>query len=367
MAQQQKKEEQGVAFPLTDKGDRATTNTNKKIFSTSISSIDPSAALTLENEPNWRSKYNKYILENVRLSLTSPENAVTIARAGLDWMYKNFDFIRGDKVYKLEQALQEIKDQPFHTGFVKGEKPKPASYEFVVPYKGKELKGEALISQLRKWAQYGTIEPTAETAITQVATNKQMIDLSDTYFVLVGAGAAMGPYSVLMSLGANVVALDIDRPGVWQKLIKIAKESSGTLAFPLKKNPSELKEDEYPNFAGADLIAQVPEILNWLKTVYTDKRLIIGCYVYLDGERHVKVALACDALMKGICEVKKDTVLAFLCTPTDVHVIPKEAHQAALSNYNEASLFNLLLTPIRLLGGRKYLVKNAEPPVKAKV
>jgi hypothetical protein len=38
----------------------------------------------------------------------------------------------------------------------------------VVPYKGKDLKGDALLAQLKKWADYGTIEPDAAEAIASV-------------------------------------------------------------------------------------------------------------------------------------------------------------------------------------------------------
>jgi len=33
------------------------------------------------------------------------------------------------------------------------------------------------------------------------------VDLSDRYFVLLGAGSAMGPYSALLALGANILQL----------------------------------------------------------------------------------------------------------------------------------------------------------------
>jgi hypothetical protein len=37
--------------------------------------------------------------------------------------------------------------------------------------------------------------------ILKVVRDKKWADLSDQYFVLMGAGSAMGPYSVLLSLG----------------------------------------------------------------------------------------------------------------------------------------------------------------------
>jgi len=85
----------------------------------------------------------------------------------------------------------------------------------------------------------------------------------------------------------------------------------------------------------------------------------------LDGENHVKVVLACDAIIKGLTESRKSGV-AFLCTPTDVHVITDDARKSALANYNSLGWRNLLVLPIRLVGGNKYLTKNALPAIKAK-
>lgn len=48
-----------------------------------------------------------------------------------------------------------------------------------VPYDGKVLEGEALRKQLNKWADYGTIEPTARDAISYLIDNPKQLDLSD--------------------------------------------------------------------------------------------------------------------------------------------------------------------------------------------
>jgi hypothetical protein len=174
----------------------------------------------------------------------------------------------------------------------------------------------------------------------------------------------MGPYSILMSLGANVIAVDLDREGIWQRLVKIATNSPGTLIFPMKVTQGSMSTDEICKNAGGNLITHVPEILNWLKTVAPGKELTVGCYVYLDGEAHVKVALACDAIMKQLAETRK-AGLAFLCTPTDAHVITDEARRAAQSEYGSFGLGNLLLRPVRLVTGKTVLAKNALPPIKS--
>lgn len=356
---------EGITFPVTAKGDRSTTETNKKTWSASIGAVDSNAGNQVLGERNWRHKYNKYVIESVQKGLQSPDSAINAAQAGLDFLHKNFEFIRGEEKMTLEEAMKHYKGS-FETGFIKGTKPKPEKFELEVPYKGKTLKGESLIQQLHKWADYGTIEPSAAEAIIEVVKNPQWVDLSDKYFVLLGAGSAMGPFLVLMALGANVIAIDLDRSNIWKRLISIAKDSCGTITFPLKVAQASISTDEelYQN-AGSNLITQTPEIFNWLKDLYPEKSLIVGCYVYLDGEAHVRVALACDAIMKGLTETRQGVSLAYLCTPTDVHVIPDEARREMIKNYSGFSLANLLVMPIRLFGGNRYLAKNVLPQVEA--
>ena len=51
----------------------------------------------------------------------------------------------------------------------------------------------------------------------------------------------------------------------------------------------------------------------------------------------MQVSLAMDAICRDLCDKRKGTSLAYLCTPTDLHLIPKEAHDAAAMNYKEFS------------------------------
>jgi hypothetical protein len=102
-----------------------------------------------------------------------------------------------------------------------------------------------------------------------------------------------------MKLGANVIAVDIPRPQMWQRLISIAENSCGTLYFPIKTKLSEnASSAELADNAGCDLISQAPEVNAWIDTLFPDKKLVVGTYVYLDSEMHVRVALACDAIVQ---------------------------------------------------------------------
>ena len=195
---------------------------------------------------------------------------------------------------------------------------------------------------MNKWVEYGTIEPSAGSAIINCIDNPGWTDLSDRYFVLLGAGSAMGPFLLLMALGANVVAIDLDRSFIWKRLLSIAKKSSGTITFPLTMEQSAYNtDDELYAGAGCNLFTHTPMIKDWLLDLYPGKSFTVGSYAYLNGALHVQVSLAMDAITKALTEKRPRTSLAYLCTPTDIHLIPKEAHDAAAENLKTFSLIKV--------------------------
>jgi hypothetical protein len=138
---------------------------------------------------------------------------------------------------------------------------------------------------------------------------------SGKHFVLLGATSAMGPLRLLLDLGASVIAIDINRPHVWSSLLALARSSSGTLTFPLSAEQSTLQDDAaLAAAAGANLLTQTPEILDWLKGVFLKEPLVVGAYAYLDGELHVRVSLAMDAIIKVfVCAISFLALLITAC------------------------------------------------------
>eukprot|EP01028_Stygiella_incarcerata_P013333 TRINITY_DN82173_c0_g1_i1.p1 TRINITY_DN82173_c0_g1~~TRINITY_DN82173_c0_g1_i1.p1 ORF type:complete len:553 (+),score=166.48 TRINITY_DN82173_c0_g1_i1:185-1843(+) len=360
----------GVLFPETDRGDRSTSFGGKRAFAAAVGAVDPAAAEKVKKEKNWRFGYTKHIIRNVQESLRSPQAAIKIARSGLDYVHASFEFATQDgSIMPISEAMRSIKGS-FETIIIKGDKPLGET-SLKVPYwpfssKSKRdqstLEGDALRAKLAEWVSRGTIEDSARTAIERVVDRDGALDLSDEYFVLLGASSAMGPLELLLSYGANVIAVDLDREGIWKKLISAVRNSPGTMIIPMKKSPSECKtDDEVAANAGCNLLTQPAEISNWLKSLCPNERLIIGGYAYLDGELHVKVAVAMDAIMESVCEARKDTMLAFLCTPTDCHVMTKEAHTAAIENFKKAPWWMRLISSV---SGGKYLERNVMDPVR---
>jgi hypothetical protein len=99
-----------------------------------------------------------------------------------------------------------------------------------------------------------------------------------------------------------------------------------------------------------------------LLSVHKEKPLTVGGYAYLDGALHVQVSLAMDAIMQALYKQRKNVGLAYLCSPTDVFVIPKASRAAMLSNLGKAPLWQKLVST--LTGGR-FLEQNAVPEVKS--
>lgn len=380
-------------FPPDSKGGRSTTIAGKNIIAAALRGYQGghAAAVEVENEKNWRFGYNKHINKLVELSLSSPKAAKDIAEAGLSYMYKNFEFIstEGEAAVPFIDAMSQAScaSSEFHTGSIEGMGKKDA-LSLKVPYNGgytssnrkgptleHMLTGADLKAQLGRWVQKGVIEIDAAQSIGIVNDyfdNGQ--DLSQCYFILIGAGSAMGPFNKLLELGANIIAIDI--PGkwgqktvdLWKRLMHTARNSPGSLFFPLSKPQTSCHGDiDLCQSAGADLLKQPMMIKTWLSSVLRKvpegAPLTIGNYTYLDGALHVKLALAADSIMKSLRNEYPQMAVAFLCTPTDTHLMPQEAHVVAENNYAYHGVGWFIEKMIQGITFGKKLVKNALTPI----
>lgn len=342
---------QGLVFPTdAETGEVSTSNTGKAVFAASVAGVMKPAAEAIMATKNWRFGYARHVVEHVKIASQSPRTALAVAQAGLDACYNTFRFVRDSDKFdgSLAEALEHFKGS-FELGHVKGTKSAPAAgYTLEVPYNGGVLSGAALEAQLNKWAQYGTIEPSCAAAIAWAAKSGSKLDLSDKYFVLLGAGAAMGPLQVLLAHGANIIAIDLDRPGIWQRLLTLAQNSSGQMYFPLKSAPKSQSIADLAEVAGGNLFTMTPEICNFVADVLPGKKLVVGGYAYLDSAAHVQVSLAMDAVMKTAIARRgaANVALGFLCSPTDVFNVEEETAAAAKKNRASAPLWQKLIAAV---------------------
>jgi len=359
----------GIVFPV-DRNDvkggkklRSSTPVNKEILAAAVGAVNTAKAEKIRSAKGYRFTYVKHLCGLVEEQCTSSEACLKIAQAGLDRAYEIFEFVAPDgSAVSVKEAMNTKTTEQFFTGFIQGEGVKDDAV-MEIAYNGKTLKGQALKDQVKLWVDYGTIEPSAGEAIIGCVDNPEWCDLSDKYFVLLGAGSAMGPLLVLLALGANVIAVDLDRPNIWKRLIQLARKSSGTITFPLKQEQSTLDtDDELFASAGCNLFTHTPIIRDWLMGLYPGKNFTVGSYAYLNGALHVQVSLAMDAITRDLSEKRTGTSLAYLCTPTDLHLVPKETWDASIANYKEYNGRFLCLL-MRLLSFGRLLKKNARNPV----
>eukprot|EP00729_Bicosta_minor_P012705 gene12705-24122_t len=376
--EESKKPDVGTQFPMEGEK-RSTSVTGAKIYAAAFraSGLEKTKALAEPCEKagkKWRFGYLKHLKKLVYASLESPAEAIALSKAGLEYIYDNFEFHRDGKKTSFKEEVSTLKAK-YEVGVITGSG-KAYDGVFTVPYKKGSISGETLKAQCDAWASYGTIEQDCADAIKKVVDDSSLTNLKGQTFIMLGAGSAMGPFPKLMELGATVVALDIPgnwgigskRPSsaCWERLVKIARESPGKLIFPLSKPQAECKDDmDMYQSSGANLMEEPSEILEFLlKKEVVGKagvKATIGNYTYLNSDLHVKLSLCADSIISGlIAEKGADISIAFLCTPTDLHVIPAAASKAAAANASPLSNPPawILNQVIRLLTGGGYLKSN---------
>lgn len=354
-----KEDPEGVAWPKTKKGDRSSTGTNRGILAAAAKAGPgaEAAAARVAGEKNWRFGYVKHLCEHVSQSLESEEGCLTMARAGLDAAQEMFQFIRrGEGEMSMKEAMVKLGAEHFDAAEIVGQAPKPTKHELTLLYgaealgkpyydyiekRNSKITGLQLREQLDKWVEYGTMERDVADALKTLQGNQQeWLDLSGMHFVLLGAASAMGPLQFILEHGGTVIA--IARSKALIGILKRVKSTPGKVIFPVTKGTEwqhMVASEDYEGLgkvSGCDLMTQAPEIATWLTTVAPGSQLTIGNYTYLDGALHVQIAVACDCIMDKVCKARKDTAVAFLGTPTDAHVVTKDAADAALAAYEIA-------------------------------
>jgi hypothetical protein len=233
--------------------------------------------------------------------------------------------------------------------------------ELSLPYRGHRLRGDDLHRRLNAWVQAGVIEPSCADAVRTVADHPEWLSLPDRTVAVLGAGAEMGPLTALLHWGARVAAVDLPRPALWQRVLDTGRRGAGTLLVPVTGADGELTAR-----AGADLIAEVPEVADWLAGL--PGAPVLGNYVYADGATNVRVSVAVDALTLRLARARPELALAFLATPTDVFAVPREAVDFSVAAYaRRSATAKLLGRPLRTLSAgrllRRAYLPGADPGI----
>ena len=325
----------GIQFPIqSGKKSPSTTHTAKQILKSALQSVNSRYAAQLTSEKNWRKNYPFYFHELVKVGIESVDHPARIAQQGLETAKSLFNFNRAEQNHTLTSAIANIKDQPFESFILKGTGSSTIEPWFI-PYHGKKLQGEALLQQIDLWEQQQIIEPSHAKALRILNQHPEWFDLSKRTMVLFGAGSEAGPLSWLAKWRANIVAIDLPHPAIWDKITKVIEKGNATLIAPQMKVADKQQ-------LGANLLTQTPEIANWLNTF--SETLDLAGIAYLDGEKHVRVSIAMISIMEQVSQHKPDSSIMFMLTPTDIYAIPKAVVQSIQDKIKQRPIVEKLLT-----------------------
>ncbi|BCY14008.1 hypothetical protein [Actinoplanes sp. L3-i22] len=308
-------------FPSDSDGRRSSAALGRAVVADALRPVDPAAAAAAERETDWRRGYPRHFRALVEAGLSADGAAgYEIAEAGLLSLQSRMRYVRDDGEFTLAQALLAEPERPYE------------SIEFTgSAAPDRELD---LVPRLDAWVAAGVIEESCADAVREVAANPDWLDLSDLKFALLGAGAEMGPLKWLLSWGATVLAVDLPRPDLWERITGVAKASAGRLIAPAGKDGA----------LGADLGAEFPQIASWL--LGFDGQLVLGNYGYAPGNAYPKLAAAVDALAVHVRQQRPDTALAVLATPTDVYAVPAGAVEESRARFAARGLRARVTAPI---------------------
>jgi hypothetical protein len=341
-------DEAGILFPVGRSGRRSTMEANRGVWADAVRAVDGDLADAIANAANWREEYVDHVRAVTELGARSTETAQRIAQDGLTAARSRLVFRRDGEDHALEAAAALTPAHRLVTETINGIEAPVTELE--VPYLGQRLRGDALRRRIECWVDEGIIEPSAGDALRTVMEHPDWLRLEGRRIALLGAGAETSPLEVLLSWGADVVALDLPRTTLWKRLLALGLGGAGRLHVPVRDNSAGVASR-----AGANLITELPEAAHWLRGVAEDRRLAVGFYVYADGALHVQATAAADALLTAMREGDDEVAIAYAGTPSDCYLVPPEVVVDSGERRRHRGLRLLFEQPVRTLsGGRLY-------------
>ena len=204
----------------------------RAVVADALRQVDPAGALDAQQDTNWRKGYLVHFRRLVEAGLASKDAAVSVARGGLESVHRQMRVVdEGGAETGLDTLISAPAQRFVATVTVPGTG--EAESELSLPYQGERLRGGALLRRLETWADNGVIEPSCADAVRTVAAHPEWLRLPGRTVAVLGAGAEVGPLPALLSWGAQVIAIDLPRPPIWERLLDTARRSGGTLLVPV--------------------------------------------------------------------------------------------------------------------------------------
>ncbi|MPZ72394.1 MAG: hypothetical protein GEU74_04065 [Nitriliruptorales bacterium] len=354
-AQPAEDDTRGVAFPYVG-GSRSTTETGRAVFTDAARAVDPALAGQISRERDWRNNYLGHARRLLETSLATPHTPCALAEAGLQSLHERFEFVHDGGAMPLREAIGAADAADLDAVVVQGVAQRQLP-DLSVPYRGDRLQGDGLHRKLDQWLEAGVVEPSFAESIRMVMAHRDWLDLSGHSVIVLGAGAEMGPLHSLSRWGATVVPLDLQRPEIWERILRTVRQGSGKAIVPLRKTvPRDAGDDLIAAAAGVDLVTDMPAVARWLADL--DGPVTVGNYVYADGSTHVRVSMAVDAVTAYLLDRRDDLSLAVLATPTDVFAVPADTVGWSRRRFGEQGITAVIKGITRSLTGNRLFAPN---------
>jgi hypothetical protein len=307
-----------LVFRKDGRAGRSSSTAGKHILARALDALGAfSSAQATRAETRWRRLYPHPITHWVEGAVLRPQAVVASAEAGLAAAWEALAWVGDDGVERdLAEALAAPEGWPLATFTLKGEGA-AAVHPWSVPYRGETLQGDALLQQLLRWVEAGVLEASAAKALGRCVRHPEWFDLSDRHIALLGAGSEAGPLRWLVRWRAHLLGVDLDRPEVWTRIADLVRAGNATLHLPLR-GPAG---GDWTRQAGVDLLRDAPRAAAWLRSF--ERPLDVGAFAYADGERHLRVSVAMDLVVRSVLQAQPASSVAYLATPSDVFPVPE--------------------------------------------
>lgn len=335
-----------IQFPMTKSGKRSTIEFGKYVWSAAAKAAGLSEALqkSLAKEKDFRHQYIRYIEAIYEKAGADAGTMYAVAEAGLAAFHdaeKGMQFEFNGKEESLAAAV--ARGQPgmrLEAIEVAGSAP-TACRSYPVTFNQSEVvEGAALKERITKLVAYGWMEKTAgdamQATLESIESGELVKAMRKYCFVAIGGTSEMGPVRALLETGATVLAIARGSAKKWSDLIEFAKTTPGSLLVPVLTEEGAAavtSEGDLATQAGCDVLANAPELYRLLLSLEKKKTLVIGNYIYLDGELHVRATAAMDILVREVCGARPSTKLAYMCSHSTMYFIPQECAKERFDGY----------------------------------
>ena len=354
----------GLQWPLGAQGQRGSTALATGVVAAALDVLDPARAARLRADKGWRKTYPGYFRALVESALPSADQAVGSAEAALQAAWQGMRWVGDERECSLDQAFARAAvGTPLNQVQYQGQgDARPAPWQ--VPYRGQLLGGDALRRRIDDWQARHIIEPGAAQALHRCAQNPHWFDLSDRHVVLLGAGSEAGALPWLARWRANLIAVDLPRPALWQRIGALVQAGNARLWAPQRGDAGLAGQGpEALSGAGANLLLDTPLLADWLCRLQhaLGKPFDLISLGYLDGEGHVRLTLAMDWIAQALRQSHPHNSFAWMATPTDVFAVPEALAQQACQAWRTRPLASRAMQAVlRPLSGGRLFAPNVE-------